>query len=178
MLSKQLATILKAGGVAVVRTDTLYGILARADNEAAVNRVYNLKGRDDNKPPIVLVAEYSQLFDKANDVLQKILKQEWPGPVSVIIPSPSAPTWIKRGGSTVAYRLPDSTELQQLIRETGPLIAPSANPQGKVPACTVDMAKQYFGEAVDWYEDGGEVVNSTPSKLIRVSSGGEIERLR
>lgn len=178
MQSSTLPDTLRAGGVAIVRTDTLYGMLALANDETAVRRVYSLKGRDDNKPPIVLIAEYSQLFDIPSDNVTAVLAEVWPGPVSVIMPSIAAPKWITRGGSTVAYRLPDNEKLRELIRSTGPLIAPSANPQGKAPARTTSEAKLYFGDLVDWYEEGGEVKDASPSKIIEVLPGGAIKQLR
>lgn len=170
--------LLNAGGIGVLRTDTLYGVVARADNEQAVQRVYELKGRDDNKSPIVLVSDRSQLFDSVTPSIESVLNQKWPGPVSVIIPSLNAPSWIRRGNDSVAYRLPANNELCTLLSSTGPLIAPSANPQGKVPAMSMAEAEAYFGASVDFYVDGGAVIDATPSQLLQVTQDGEIVRLR
>lgn len=178
MYSSQLINTLIGSGVAVARTDTLYGILARADSESAVRQVYEIKGRDGNKPPIVLIGDYKQLFDDPDEYTLSIVETVWPGAVSVILPSLSAPAWIKRGGDTVAYRMPANKELRDLLLKTGPLVAPSANPQDEEPARSVRQAEEYFGDKVDCYEDGGEVDNTDPSKLIRILPNGEIQRLR
>lgn len=169
---------LQRGGVVVLRTDTLYGIVTRADNQAAVQRVYDIKGRDDTKPSIVLIASHEQLFDELRDAFHQIVDTYWPGPVSIVLPSVHAQQWITRGTGTVAYRLPADDRLRTLIAQAGPLIAPSANPQGQPPATTVQQAIGYFADTVDTYVDGGEVSDLTPSQLLRVDDHGEVERLR
>lgn len=169
---------LKQGGIVVARTDTLYGVLALADDEAAVERVYRLKGRNPDKSPIVLIADKSQVFDQVSDAIGRVMDDNWPGPVSIIVPSAQAPKWLRRENDSVAYRLPEGESLRTLIQSTGPLIAPSANPEGEAPAKNVDEAIEYFGEEVDIYVDGGEVKNARPSKIIRVNDSGEVERLR
>lgn len=167
-----------SGGVIVARTDTLYGVLARADDPDAVEKVYQVKGRSPEKSPIVLVAETSQIYDSPSDEIYKLMQDNWPGKVSIIVPSNTAPTWLRRDNSSVAYRLPDDEDLRGLIRSTGPLIAPSANPQGFTPAMNINQAIKYFGESVDIYVDGGEVNDVQPSRLLRVNDYGEVERLR
>ena len=178
VLDTQLIETLRRGGVAVIRTDTLYGIVARADDQDAVQRVYNLKSRDDTKSPIVLISNSSEVYDKIDQPTANLLNSVWPGKVSVIIPSILAPSWIKRDNDSVAYRLPDSHELQKLIEQTGPLIAPSANPEGEQPALTVQQAYDYFGDNVDLYVDQGRIDDEHPSQLLKLHDNGEIERLR
>lgn len=173
----EVARLLRAGGIGVIRTDTLYGVVAAASNEAAVRRVYELKGRDGDKSPIVLISSTEQLYDTPDAPTQTYLNATWPGPVSVIIPSVNAPGWIARGNQSVAYRMPDNQPLRDLLALAGPLIAPSANPQGAAPAMSVDEAEQYFGTEVDFYVDGGVVQNPEPSMLMRIG-GGEVTRLR
>lgn len=170
--------LLKGGSVGIIRTDTLYGFVARADDEVAVNRVYHVKDRNETKSPIVIIGDISQLFDTPTDAQVELLKTVWPGKVSVILPSAEAPVWIRRDNASVAYRLPDYPDLQAVLQETGPLIAPSANPEAHVPAMSVDEAIDYFGDQVDFYVDGGVVDDDTPSKLLRPAADGTIERLR
>lgn len=169
---------LQAGGIGVLRTDTLYGVVARADDEAAVERIYALKGRDDTKSPIVLIASLGQLYDQPDEPATELLADVWPGKVSVILDSHRAPAWITRGNDSVAYRLPAHDDLRDLITQTGPLIAPSANPQGERPAMTIKQAEAYFGDGVDFYIDEGTVTDDTPSQLLHVGADGEVERLR
>lgn len=174
----QIAVILNAGGIGVLRTDTLYGVVARADDESAVERVYAVKGRDHTKSPIVLIGELSQMFDDLPAAAELVAAQEWPGKTSVIVPSQAAPAWIKRGNGSVAYRLPDNDDLRELLRSTGPLIAPSANPEGRIPAADISEARTYFGQTVDFYVDGGHVDDDTPSQLLKIQSDGTVDRLR
>ena len=174
----EVARILQAGGIGVIRTDTLYGIVAAAGIEAAVRRVYELKGRDDDKSPIVLIDTPEQIYDTLSTQHQAYINSVWPGPVSVIVPSIKAPSWIRRGNDSVAYRMPALEELRKLVQATGPLIAPSANPQGMQPAMNVREARYYFGDNVDFYVDGGTVENPQPSQLVKLEDNGEVTRLR
>lgn len=171
------ATLLR-GGIVVARTDTLYGILARANDEQAVKRVFALKDRSEHKSPIVLIAAISQCYDVPSLEIRALCAERWPGPVSILVPSIDAPRWIRRENDSVAYRLPDDSALTALITQTGPLIAPSANPEAHVPAMSVDEAYDYFGDQVDIYVDGGRVDDDTPSQLLRIDEQGNVERLR
>ena len=177
MYSDTLPLILSGNGIAVMKTDTIYGIVGKADSREAVERVYQAKGRTPSKSPIVLISSVTQLFDSYEPNVLNRLKEYWPGPNSIILPSQKAPEWIRRENHSVAYRLPDSPGLQALIEKAGPLIAPSANPEGLPPALTIAEARSYFGNSVDWYEDGGLVVNPNPSSLY-LYRDGELEQLR
>jgi L-threonylcarbamoyladenylate synthase len=164
----QLIKTLQAGGLAVLRTDTVYGIVARADLQQSVERIFTVKGRDSEKALIVLMPEITSIppmKDTWRDIYAAYSQRQ---PTSIIIPATNEPRWLTRGQASVAYRVPQLPELQQLLRTVGSLVAPSANPQGKPPARTIDEAKDYFGEAIDIYVDGGEVPkNISPSRLIR-----------
>lgn len=176
--SPKLAEMINDGAIGVLLTDTLYGIVAKADNEVAVTRVYDVKSRTDSKPPIVLIGDVSQMYDPLPQGIDETIEGRWPGKNSIIVPSPSAPEWLKRGSSGVAYRLPDNAALRNLLRSTGPLIAPSANPEGGKPARSVGEAEGYFGEAVDFYVDGGVAFDSEPSALYILTVDGDFEQLR
>ena len=175
---QELYHVLRAGGIAILRTDTLYGIVCDATDESAVERIFRLKGRDGDKSPIVLIHSIDQMFDTVSTTEREYLESVWPGPVSVIMPSENAPAWIHRSNESVAYRLPARDDLRRLLATVGPLIAPSANPQGQTPAMTIDEAVTYFGDQVDAYVDGGVVMDATPSKLFRFTEQGEVQRLR
>lgn len=171
---EQLVKILQAGGIAVLRTDTLYGIVARADDEQAVAKIYAAKGRNAHKSCIVLVANASQAYGDIS-----VINHERSEPTSILVESPSAPSWLLRENSLIAHRIPGVEWLQDVIAQTGPLIAPSANPEGRPPAMTIAQAKKYFGESVDIYIDGGTVPADTPaSRLIHIHDNGTVERLR
>lgn len=176
---EELVAVLMRGGIAVVRTDTLYGVLARAEDERAVERVYQAKQRHPQKSCIILLAEPEQAYGNVKKLSEDIRRLSAQTPTSFLVDSPGAPAWLLRADTMLAYRIPEIPWLQSVIRQTGPLIAPSANLEGEVPANTIDEAREYFGEAVDYYADGGTVPRDTaPSRLIRIEGDGTITRLR
>lgn len=172
---------LRTGGVVVLRTDTVYGIVARADDKAACERVYQAKGRDTSKPCIVLITNDAQIWDSVSRqafarAAESIVGDE---PTSIVVPAgENTPAWIPHENGTVAFRIPNKPELCRLMLASGPLIAPSANPTGSEPAMTVEQAEAYFGDAVDLYVDGGKAVGVKPSHVIQVSDTGTVERIR
>lgn len=170
--SPQLIKALQAGKLAVLRTDTLYGIVASANNQVAVKQIYSAKKRSANKPLIVLISQIEQLYDK----LDKGLSDFWPGANSLILPSPSAPSWLVNDDGAVAYRLPEDETLRELIDQTGPLVAPSANIEGQIPAANITEAENYFNEQVSIYVDEGEVATGqSPSKLWQLQNDSWIQ---
>lgn len=171
-----LEDVLRGGGTAVVATDTTYGIVGSAWSEKAVNEIYRLRKRDLNKPFIVLIEKKSDLKKfgvHLSPAQTAVLNKVWPGAVSVIVPCPSDKfSYLHRGGKTLAFRLPQKESLDRLIHRVGPLVAPSANPQGHPVARTIAEAKAYFGNHIGFYEDSGEVANQ-PSKIIDITDGTE-----
>lgn len=168
-----IASVLNNGGLVVIRTDTLYGIVARADNEAAVDKVFHIKKRDPKKSCILLIAHRDQAYGDMSN-----LSYDNNEPTSILVESPNAPSWLLRANSELAYRIPNNAFLVELLKKTGPLIAPSANIEGEQPAGTIEEARAIFKENIDLYVDGGTVPDDTPpSRLIRYIGGG-IERLR
>ena len=174
--NRELVELLTSGGVAVMRTDTLYGVVARADDERAVERVFAAKGRDADKSCIVLLADFDDAFGSAKGLRSALQSQQ---PTSVLVESIGAPVWLLRQNNEIAYRIPADSGLRDFLRLTGPLIAPSANLQGQPPARTINQARAYFGDAVDMYVDGGEVpADMAPSRIVRIRPDGSQERLR
>lgn len=161
----EIIQILQSGGVGVLKTDTLYGIVASIRHESAVERVYALRQRDMLKPCIILAADTSQLSEVKDKALREFMQSQWPGPVSIVMPAPGAPDYLTRGGESLAIRIPADEELRELLEQTGPLIAPSANVQGQEPARNIHEAQEYFGEKVDFYINSGEVEDVAPSQL-------------
>ncbi len=174
MKSDEVIDILKNDGVGVFPTDTLYGIVGSAFSKKAVERIYDVKGRDDNKPFIVLISQVSDLnffgINLAPDQLS-YLDSVWPGPVSVILPCLSDEfSYIHRGTQSIAFRVPGDENVRTFLQKTGPLVAPSANPQGLEPAYTIVEARKYFGDSVDFYVDEGEK-RAKPSTIVSMVSG-------
>jgi L-threonylcarbamoyladenylate synthase len=180
----ELTKQLNAGGIGVLPTDTLYGLVGQALNKPAVERIYAVKGRAPEKPCIILVAEISDLKKFGvviDEVVGGLIGRLWPGPVSIILPcSVFEFEYLHRGTNSLAFRLPADSSLRELLAQTGPLIAPSANPEGQPPAKTIAQAQAYFGDKVDFYlpsealakagEDEGEL-QGAPSTLITIENG-------
>lgn len=176
-MNDELVKHLRASGIAIIRTDTLYGIVARAENERAVERIFAVKARDRDKPLIVLLDDANRAFDHAEVVETYSAKSDVP--TTVIVESPHAPAWLRHADGSVGYRVPRDEALRALIAQTGPLVAPSANPQGEAPAASIEQAKKYFGDKITLYIDGGEVPNDqTASRIIKLEKNGSFKRLR
>ena len=172
--------VLKEGGVAVIPTDTLYGIVGSALNRKTIERIYKLRRRTPTKPMIVLISSPNDLKKFGvvlDDFSRKILRKVWPGPISVVLPLRGEKfRYLHRGTHTLAFRLPRPRGLRALLKTTGPLAAPSANPQGRLPATTVAAAMRYFKDQVEFYVDAGRLT-SKPSVLIQ-PQGDKIRLLR
>ncbi len=168
------------GKLVVLPTDTLYGVLAVAKNPEAVEKVYRLKGRNPAKPVIILISEVGDLKKLSvspTEWQMKYLDKYWPGKVSIILTCETEELrYLHRGANSLAFRLPDDERLRELIKLTGPLIAPSANPEGLAPALNMAKAQEYFGDRVALYVDGGER-NSLPSTLVSLV-GDKLQVLR
>lgn len=161
---------LKKGGVAVIPTDTLYGLVGSAFNNKTVERVYKIRMRDTEKPCIILISSFEDLkkFGVKIHNQKEFLQNAWPGKVSVILPCQNIKfKYLHRGTKTLAFRMigPKNKNLLKILKAVGPIVAPSANMQGAKPAKSINEAKKYFGEKIDVYVNGG-IRNSKPSTLI------------
>ena len=158
---------INSGGVGVLPTDTLYGLVAKASDEAAVKRLYHLKSRE-QKPGTLIAANIDQLVELGlkRRYLQAV-ERYWPGAVSVVIPTGPVLNHLHQGKYSLAVRIPDDKELQSLLAKTGPLLTSSANQPGEAPAKNITEARNYFGDKVDFYVDGG-TLEGEPSTVIRV----------
>jgi len=160
---------LKNGAIGIVPTDTLYGLIGSAFSKEAVERIYRVKKRDPRKPLIVLIYKLDDLYRFKTNINQsedRILKKIWPGKVSVILPVKNNKfNYIHRGTEKVAFRMPKSKTIRYILKNTGPLVAPSANTESLPPAENIREAKKYFGDNLDFYLGGK--TGSQPSTLIR-----------
>lgn len=166
---ERLIALLHRGAIGVLPTDTVYGVVCIAAQQAAVERLYKLKKRE-KKPGTVVAADLTQLVDLG---LKKryltAVEQYWPGPVSVIIPSGDPRTdYLRQGADGLAVRVIADKKLAKLLDETGPLMTSSANQPGEQPANTIEEAMAYFGKQVDFYVDAGNLSKRKPSTLIRI----------
>lgn len=163
------------GGIGIIPTDTIYGIVGRAEQKDTVERIYTVRERDHGKACIVLISSYEDLAKfsvvLSTTELDFIKKHSlWPGKVSIILPVTDPHfSYLTRGTNSLAFRIPDDHELRDLISRTGPLIAPSANKEGNPCTQTIDMAQNEFWDTVDFYVDAGDM-NGSASTIIRLEN--------
>jgi len=177
LFSDDLVLHLHRGNIAVIPTDTLYGIVCCADSPKAVEKLYKIRGRDESKPCIILISGVEEMkrFGIALTLLeQKMLKKVWPGKVSAVFDCPLKAsdilTYLHRRTNTLAFRVPDNEDLRTFLKKTGPLLAPSANIEGKAFAHTIEEAKRHFTDKKILYVDGGSL-ESLPSTVVRLENG-------
>ena len=173
-VSTKVVNILKNGGVGILATDTLYGLVGSALNRNTVERIYAVRKRAPDKPCIILINSIDDLRQfsiQIDENTKKELSKYWSGPVSIILPCLDEKfTYLHRGKKSLAFRIPDDKELLKLLEQTGPLLVPSANIEGCPPAKTIEESHEYFGENVDFYVDDG-FVQSLPSTILRFENG-------
>jgi L-threonylcarbamoyladenylate synthase len=170
----QAAAIVKAGGVIAFRTDTFYGLGADPFNEAAVRRIRELKGREDDKPILLLISdasEVSRFITSQSPTFQTVAERFWPGPLTLIgAACPELPVELTAGTNTIGVRLPDEDSVRELVRLCGgALTATSANTSGRPPASTAGEVELYFPIGLDLIIDAGEVAVTEPSTVLDLS---------
>ncbi len=132
---KAAAEILKKGGTVAIPTETVYGLAASAYSDEAIKKVFEAKGRPQDNPLIVHIAEMSQLDGIVADfprTAKQLAERFWPGPLTMVLPKGERVCDSVSGGlSTVAVRMPANPVAAAVIKESGlPLAAPSANLSG------------------------------------------------
>jgi len=168
------AVSIKAGGVIAFRTDTFYGLGADPLNPDAVRKVRALKGREDDKPILILVKdldEVDRFIPYHSELYNKVARRVWPGPITVIgVALPELPVELTAGTGTIGVRLPNDNNLHLLLHICGgALTATSANVSGQPPARTAKEVENYFPEGIDLIIDGGEVTATEPSTVLDLS---------
>lgn len=140
---KKAAEILKNGGLVAIPTETVYGLAASAFNEKAVANIFKAKGRPNDNPLIVHIADITELENIAKDITpqaKKCMDAFWPGPFTAVLPKKDIiPAAVSGGLDTVAVRLPANSIARAIIKESGlPLAAPSANRSGSPSPSTAE----------------------------------------
>lgn len=181
MKIQEIIQLLEKGEVGVIPTDTIYGIVGSALIPETVEKIYQLRKRVKDKPMVILISDLNDLnhFNiKLSDEQRKFLQKIWPNPVSVVLGCDDENLfYLHRGTKSLAFRIPKLGWLLSLIKQTGPLVAPSANYEGDPPVQTIDDAKKYFGDQAAFYVNGGKI-KSQPSTLIKLNVDGSWRVLR
>lgn len=170
---------IEGGGVIAFRTDTFYGLGADPLNAPAIHKIKQLKGREDNKPILLLISDIEQVdrFVDHADSYKAIASQYWPAPLTLIgVARAELPVDLTAGTNAIGLRLPAGEDVRSLVRACGgALTATSANPSGSQPACTAEEVEEYFPGGIDLIVDGGAVTSTEPSTVVDIS--GERPRL-
>jgi L-threonylcarbamoyladenylate synthase len=164
-------SVLRAGGLVAIPTETVYGLAADASNPDAVRRVFAVKARPADHPLIVHVGAAAQLSDWAASIppAAGVLADAcWPGPLTLLVPRSTTVLDLVTGGRTsVGVRVPaHPLTLELLARFGGGLAAPSANRFGRVSPTTADHVRADLGDDVDFVLDGGPCPVGVESTIV------------
>jgi L-threonylcarbamoyladenylate synthase len=168
------AAIIKTGGLVAFPTETVYGLGADALNAEAVLKLYRAKKRPLDNPPIVHVAEPSNVFKLADEITPKaeaLMKKFWPGPLTLVFKRyPTVPEVTTAGLNTIAVRMPKNEVALALIKECNcPIAAPSANMAGKPSPTTAKHVFDDLNGRIDAILDGGATRIGIESTVLDVS---------
>lgn len=174
---EKAAAILREGGLVAVPTETVYGLAGNGLDAAAVEAIYEVKGRSAKKPLSLMVAEPEAIGALCRDVppaAYALAERFWPGPLTIVLKAKEhIPAVVLAGGDTVGLRCPDSEKTLALLRSVDfPLAAPSANPSGAPSPRTAQAVLSYFDGAIGAVIDGGECRLGTESTLAALTENG------
>ncbi len=181
---ERAAAILRAGGLVAFPTETVYGLGADASNPAAVAKIFAAKGRPQNHPLIVHLADAAQLPLWAAEIPQsahKLAAAFWPGPLTLVLRRAKGVSDSVTGGQgTVGLRVPGHPAALELLRafagaaggrSYSGVAAPSANKFGRISPTTAGHVRAELGESIDQVLDGGECEVGIESTIIDLSRG-------
>ncbi len=164
----ELLARLEQGAVGVIPTDTVYGLVAKASSQTAVERLYATKPRE--LAPGTMIGPSVESFIELGFASRQLetVAHYWPAALSVVLDAANVAPYLKQRRDAIPVRIPDKPELQALLQRTGPLMTTSANAPGEPTSTTIGMAEEYFGDAVDFYVDGGDLSGHPPSTIIGI----------
>lgn len=169
-----LKETLRRGGVAVIPTETFYGLAGLISSPQAVSRIYAVKGRDSSKPLPLLAADLEMTLSLTaahKPAFFRLAEAFWPGPLTIVLAASKAvPEAVTGPGRTVAVRVPPLAWLCPLLDELGgPVTATSANLSGAKEISEPSEAVALFSGRVDLVVDGGPSPSGRPSTIIDLS---------
>lgn len=161
-------TVLEAGGVVALPTDTVYGVGVPAHNVDGIRRLYSIKGRDAAKAIPVLIAAAEDLEEVAqpDNRARKLAAAFWPGALTLVLPrQPHLPEALSPY-ATIGVRVPDHPVALTLLRAVGPMAVTSANRSGEPDSLTAAAVLEQLGGRIDMVLDGGPTPGGQPSTVV------------
>lgn len=165
---------LRAGGVVLIPTDTVYGLACAMSSAGGLRRIYEMKGRPDFMPCALLLADAAsarELWAEEAGQALDLARQRWPGAVTIIgAKSPKVPDHVTADRPTVGLRLPDNAFVRALARDLGePLAATSANLSGGPAPRDLASIPAAIRGACDVRIDAGVIDSRGASEVIDAS---------
>ena len=166
----EVVAALAGGGVVVLPTDTVYGLVALASDAVATARIFELKQRTEGVPLAVLCASTDQALALAADpddaAVQAVARRWWPGPLTLVLPRrPGVDLHLGEPATTIGLRVPDHELVRAVTERVGPVAATSANRHGVPVVATATEARQTFGDAVAVIVDGGRLAERSSTVI-------------
>ena len=168
-VSAHARKVLLQGGVIAFPTDTFYGLGVDPFNRDAVDRIFEIKGREKNKPLFLLISSKEQLETLVRDITPahySLMRAFWPGPLTLLFqPRSVIPESVSAG--RIGIRQPGNSMTRDLISAFGqPITAPSANLTGEAPPTSAKQVDKSLGKSLDLIIDGGICPGGEPSTLV------------
>ena len=165
-----ILSILRHGGVIGFPTDTAYGLGADPFNDAAIERIFNIKGRAETKPILLLVDSIRMVesISDPNQMFYSVASRFWPGPLSLVVKAqPSIPARVTAGTNTIGLRWPVAPFAVKLMGKLGkPITATSANRSDRPAAVSAGEVQSQLGESLDVLIDGGLLPARSGSSVL------------
>jgi L-threonylcarbamoyladenylate synthase len=171
----QAVAILKNGGVIAFPTETFYGLGADARNEAAIEKIFGIKGRDFKNPILVVIGDVTHLDAFAADipeVARKLMDRFWPGPLTIVLrAAPSVSPKLTAGSGKIGIRLTSHPIAMEISKKLGgPLTATSANLSGAPECSSAAEALSQLQGRIDGVVDGGQTPGGKGSTIVDVTA--------
>lgn len=172
---EEACELLRRGQVVAIPTETVYGLAAAFSSVEAVQKIFQLKQRPEDKAISLLFSKFDQLHPLVEFFPAAFLKLKsfMPGPLTAVIAANCkvVPDMVRAHGTTIGLRMPNHPLTLKLIDRVGPLAVPSANPSGQKPAVSAAEVESYFGVAFPVL-DGGVCGLGLASTVVQLHKEG------
>ena len=171
----QAVKLLLSGDVVAIPTETVYGLAAPFDQPNAIRKIYSLKNRPPENPLIMHLAsakEIEAFVESLPEGFDLLSKTFWPGALTLVLPVliDKIPEIVRAGLPTQAFRIPAHPVALELLKKTGPLVAPSANLSGRPSSVSEDHVETDFGVEFPVLA-GGQCASGVESTILIYSNG-------